>query len=71
MKIILKIITTLVISFIAIIPALFIAGAYGFFDPQGFLQSFFVIGVGVYFLGWTQFVLAILWSVLMFLMWKD
>ena len=71
MKIVFKIIATLIITFTAIIPALFIAGAYGLFDPQGFLQSFFVIGAGVYFLGWSQFVLSVVWVVLMFLMWRD
>lgn len=70
MKTLLKTIFTIFITLVVIAPALFIAGAYGFLAPVGFLQSFFVIGLGVWFLGGTQIIFSIIWVFLMFIIWS-
>jgi len=34
-----------------------------------FYKIFFVIGLGIWFLGWTQLLLMIIWIILIFLIW--
>ncbi len=69
MKTLIKILITTILTVIMVTPALFVAGAYGLIQPIGFLQSFFVIGAGVWLLGWTQFVMFAIWLGLMIWMW--
>ena len=38
-------------------------------NPDGFWQNFFLVGMGVYFLGSLQAVLFLLWLYLMLLIW--
>lgn len=69
MKILLKIILTALLTFVMVTPTLFIAGGYGLIHPIGFLQSFFVIGAGIWLLGGIQLTLFIVWIFLILWIW--
>ncbi len=50
---------TVVIWVIALIPLWVFVGEHDLISPEGFFQEFFVFGIGVWFLGGAQIVLAI------------
>jgi hypothetical protein len=61
-----RVFLTVVSIFAASTPTLFFLGARSLLSPEGFLQNFFVFGVGTYFLGVAQ-ILAIIGLILFLL----
>ncbi|PLX21949.1 hypothetical protein C0584_01270 [Candidatus Parcubacteria bacterium] len=46
-------------------------GFRGIVNPEGFLQEFFVIGIGVWFLLGTQFLCLVIWLVILSVIWSS
>lgn len=69
-----RISTRFFVSFIAlgitIIPTLLFLGGRSLVSPEGFLQNFFVLGRGTYFLFGAQFVFAVIFFGTLFFIWK-
>jgi hypothetical protein len=56
---------------VAFVPTLFFLGARSFVAPVGFLQNFFVFGVGSYFLGAAQIVAFFGLCVILGIIWRN
>ena len=56
-----KIGLTIVSTFLASIPTLIWLGMHSMLAPEGFLQNLFVVGLGMYFLGFIQIMLFVAW----------
>lgn len=70
-KIIIRIGLSLVATVFAPIPVWLFLGMRSMLSPEGFLQNFFVFGLGVWFLGGLQILLAIGWIFALFVIWSD
>lgn len=49
-----------IIIILAFIPTWLFIGGRSLFNPTGFFQEFFILGIGIWFLGGIQLILAIL-----------
>lgn len=54
---------------LALIPLWMFIGFRSLLSPEGFFQEFFVFGMGIYFLGFTQIILLISWLVILTGIW--
>jgi len=65
-----KILISFVVTFIGAVPTLFFFGARSLLSPTGFLENFFVFGVGVYLLGALQILLFVMWLLSLVALWS-
>ena len=49
-----KMFWSFIIAFICFIPVWFFIGGRSFLSPEGFFQEFFILGIGLYLLGFAQ-----------------
>jgi len=68
-KRIIQLLLSLAATVVGAIPALMFLGARSMLSPEGFLQNFFVFGVGVWLLGGVQIFFLIGWIVALFFIW--
>lgn len=70
-KIIGKIFLSVIVTMAGATPTLIYLGARLLFEPHGFWQEFFLFGVGIWLLGAFQVILAILWIILIIVIWAN
>ncbi|MEK7519923.1 MAG: hypothetical protein AAB581_01620 [Patescibacteria group bacterium] len=70
MNVIIKFLLTVLALMVSSIPLWMYMGGRSLVSPEGFLQEFFVFGIGLWFLGGAQVVLWVFAGIVLLLIWR-
>ncbi|MES2749680.1 MAG: hypothetical protein V4606_04790 [Patescibacteria group bacterium] len=69
--VVVKTVFSLIVLGLMFLPLWFFLGARSMLNPEGFLQEFFVLGVGIWLVGAAQLMFFIVGMIVQYFIWTD